>query len=51
MPSGGRREGSGRKPLPENRKKLPVKFYLDKYEAEEVRAFILQMRARKNENR
>ena len=50
MPRGGKRDGAGRKPLSEDVKKLPVKFYLDKYEAEEVRAFILRMRAGKNEN-
>jgi hypothetical protein len=42
---GGKREGSGRKPLPEGLKRKMVSFRLNPQEAEKVREYLKKLRA------
>ena len=44
MPSGGKRENAGRKPLPENQKRNKTVFYLTEEEKLKTKDFIKQMR-------
>lgn len=45
MPKGGKREGSGRKPLPEDEKKKRVIFWLNEDEEKRLRTYLLAIRA------
>lgn len=47
MTRGGRREGSGRKPVPEDKKAKNTTFKLYDWEVEKVKEFIKQLRENK----
>lgn len=40
MTRGGKREGAGRKPIPQEEKKVPVKFYIRQKDRDAVKDFI-----------
>lgn len=44
MPSGGKRENAGRKPLPINQKRNKTVFYLTEEEKQKTKDFINKMR-------